>query len=270
MRYIKEFYRFIKHIYNNKTLLITLIKNDFRKDYLGSYFGILWAFIQPISFMFVIWFVFQIGFRARPVEGNVPFFLWLIAAMIPWNFISSAIMSGMNSVVSYSFLVRKVAFRVSILPLVKIGSVLIIHFGLVLFLFFITLIYGFAVSIYWLEIVYYIFASVVLILGMSWFLSSLKVFVQDIGNFVGILLQFGFWLTPIFWNISIVPKKYQFIIKLNPFFYIIQGYRDSFIYHVWFWERWKISIYFWVVALLFFIVGAIVFKRLRPHFGDVL
>jgi len=270
VRYFKEFYRFLKHIIQNKELLITLIKNDFKKEYLGSYLGFLWAFIQPIAFMLVIWFVFQVGFKARPVEGNIPFFLWLIAAMIPWSFISNALMSGVNSIIGYSFLVKKVSFRVSILPIVKIGSALIIHLGLLLFLIASFVIYGYNPSIYWIQVIYYLFAAFVLILGISWMLSAIKVFVKDVSNIVAILLQFGFWLTPIFWNINMIPQKYRFIIQMNPFYYIIQGYRDSFIYHVWFWERMGLTIYFWSVAIFFFIIGAIVFKRLRPHFGDVL
>lgn len=270
VRYFKEFYRFLKHIVQNKELLITLIKNDFKKEYLGSYFGVLWAFIQPIAFMLVIWFVFQVGFKHKPVDNNIPFFLWLIAAMIPWNFIVNSIMSGVKSIEGYSFLVKKVSFRVSIIPIVKIGSALIIHLGLLLFLMISFLIYGYEPSIYWIQIIYYLFAAFILILGISWLLSSIKVFVKDVSSVVAILLQFGFWLTPIFWNIKMIPHKYQIIIKMNPFYYIIQGYRDSFIYHIWFWERWKISIYFWIVAIFFFVIGAIVFKRLRPHFGDVL
>jgi len=84
------------------------------------------------------------------------------------------------------------------------------------------------------------------------------------------VLQFGFWLTPIFWNISMVPQQYQWIIKLNPLFYIIEGYRNSMIYHKWFWQDLHTTLYFWVVTGVFFVVGALTFRKLRPHFADVL
>ena len=74
MRYIKEFLRFIKHIYQSRELLLTLIKNDFKKQYLGSYLGFLWAFIQPLTFIMVIWFVFELGFRTGSSTDGVPFF----------------------------------------------------------------------------------------------------------------------------------------------------------------------------------------------------
>lgn len=269
-RYVKEFYRFLKHIVESRQLLTTLIKNDFKKQYLGSYLGLIWAFIQPLIFMLVIWFVFSYGFRSGPIQGDTPFFLWLISGMIPWFFISNALLVGTNAITSNSFLVKKVAFRVSILPLIQIGSSLIIHIGLVLFLIFMFLLYGFQPSIYWLQLPYFIFCSIVLVLGISWFTSSVRVFVKDMSNIMAVVIQIGFWATPIFWNSDTISIKYQWVLKLNPAYYIVEGFRDTFIKHIWFWEMQNSTIYFLSIATLFLIFGAIVFKRLRPHFGDVL
>jgi ABC-type polysaccharide/polyol phosphate export permease len=270
MRYLKEFYRFLKHIAENRALLATLVKNDFKKQYLGSYLGTAWAFLQPLSFMFVIWFVFEIGFRAGPATGDVPFFLWLMAGMVPWFFFANAVSAGTNAVTSNAFLVKKVAFRVGILPLVPIGSALLIHLGLLLFVMLAFMLYGYSPSIYWLQLPYYIVCLVALLLGISWLTSAMRVFIPDIGNVVGVVVQFGFWLTPIFWSTAIVPQKYLYILKLNPMFYIVEGYRNAFINHSWFWETYKTTPYFMTVTLFFFVAGAIAFKRLRPHFGDVL
>ena len=268
-RFSKEFYRFIKHIIKNKQLLFVLIKNDFKKQYLGSYLGLVWAFIQPLTFMLVIWFVFTFGFRTA-AHGDTPYFLWLTSGMIPWIFISNALSAGTNAITSNSFLVKKVAFRVSILPLIQIGSALIIHIGLVLFLMIMFLLYGFSPSLYWVQLPYFVLCSVLLILGISWMTSSIRVFIKDVGNIIGVLLQIGFWATPVFWNINRISPKHQWILKMNPAYYIVQGYRDTFINHKWFWEMPNVTIYYLGITTLFFIVGAIVFKRLRPHFGDVL
>ena len=112
--------------------------------------------------------------------------------------------------------------------------------------------------------------SVVLLLGLTWLTSSIRVFIKDIGNFVAILIQVGFWATPIFWNISVLPKKYHMLLYLNPMAYIVNGFRDALIFHVWFWEKMNETLYFLAITFTFFVLGAIVFKRLRPHFGDVL
>lgn len=221
-------------------------------------------------FIVVIWFVFEIGFRTGPVTGDTPFFLWLICGMIPWFFFANAFTSGSNAIVGNSFLVKKVSFRISILPFVQIGSALIIHLVLVLLLITAFLFYGYRPSLYWIQSIYYIFCSFVLLIGLSWLTSSLRVFIKDVGNFIAVVLQIGFWATPIFWSLDLVPYKYRYIIELNPMFYIVDGFRDTFINHTWFWEKSFLSIYFVLFSFITLVFGAIVFRRLRPHFGDVL
>jgi lipopolysaccharide transport system permease protein len=270
MRYIKEFYRFLKHLKNSRKLILTLAYNDFKEQYLGSYLGILWAVIRPSLFILVLWFVFTMGFRARPTDDGTPFVLWLLCGMIPWFFFAESVNKGMSAIVSNSYLVKKVAFRVSILPLVKVLSALGIHIILVGILMIVFCLHGYYPSLYWLQLPFYIGLTVLLVLGISWLTSSVRVFVKDAGEAIGVVIQFGFWLTPIFWSLRMIPEKYQYIIKLNPMVYVVEGFRDTFIYKTWFWERGFDTVQFALTILFFLIVGAIVFKRLRPHFGDVL
>ncbi len=269
MTYLKQFCTFITDIIKSRKLIFELTKNDFKKNYLGSYLGILWAFVQPSFTIIILWFVFQVGFRSMPVN-NFPFILWLVCGLIPWFFFSESISNATNSVLSNSYLVSKVVFRVSILPIIKILSSVFVHLFFIVFLFFMFLIYGYKPNIYNLQVIYYLFATVILVLGISWLTSSLVVFLRDIGQMVAMLLQFAFWLTPIVWWYKIIPSKYLIVLKLNPVYYIIEGYRNAFIYHKWFWQSPYLTIYFWVVTLILFVLGAIVFKRLRPHFADVL
>ena len=270
MRYIKEFYRFLKHITESRKLLITLSYTDFKEQYLGSYLGILWAILRPALFIGVIWFIFGIGFKAKPTTDGTPFILWLLCGFIPWFFFAEAVNKSMNAIVSNAYLVKKVAFRVSILPLVKILSSLYIHFVFILILLSVFILYGYVPNIYWLQIPYFIACTIILVLGIGCLTSALKVFIKDVGEIVGVVIQFGFWLTPIFWSINIIPEKYHTLIKLNPMFYIIDGYRNTLINSTWFWQSGNGSVYFLITTSIILIIGAITFKRLRPHFGDVL
>lgn len=270
MRYLKEFFRFLKHITESKKLILVLAYNDFRQQYLGSYLGVLWAVIRPALYVLVISIVFSTGFRARATRDGTPFLLWLLCGMVPWFFFMEAVTKGMNAIVSNSYLVSKVAFRVSILPLVKILSSLTVHLVLVALLMIVAIVKGYYPSLYWLQLPFYIFFTTIFILGVSWLTSSVKVFVKDVGDIIGVVIQFGFWLTPIFWPLKMIPEPYQLLFKLNPMVYIITGFRDTFINKVWFWEKPWDSLFFFLITMVFLIVGAIVFKRLRPHFGDVL
>jgi lipopolysaccharide transport system permease protein/teichoic acid transport system permease protein len=260
---------FLKDLFRQQRLILDLSKKNIKTRYLGSYLGITWAFIQPTIQILIFWFVFQVGFKSVPVD-DFPFILWLSAAMIPWFFISDAIQSGSTSIIENSYLVKKVVFRVSILPLVKIYSAVFIHLFFIVFLILMFWIYGYSPDWFYLQLVYYGVAVIPLVLGITWITSSLVIFLKDISQIVAMLLQFGFWLTPIFYSLGFVPEKYHFLMKLNPFFYITEGYRDCFIYHKWFWEHPSLTLYYWTMTVVLLGLGAFLFKRLRPHFADVL
>lgn len=267
---IINFLRFIKDIYKNKSLLLVLATNDFKEQFLGSYLGIFWAILRPSLFILIVWFIFTVGFKGHVQDSDVPFVLYLMCGYIPWFFFSDAVSGSMGSIVGNRYLVKKVNFRVSILPITKIISAFFLHIVFIIILMIVFLLHGFTPNIYWIQLPYYIMMMFFLVLGMGWLLSSLRVFTKDIAQIVSIVLQLGFWVTPIFWSIKAVPEKYMYILKINPMVYIVEGYRNCFIYNKWFWETYKQTPYFLIVALFFFIIGAIVFRKLRPHFGDVL
>ena len=265
----KGLFGLIRDIFINRKLLWQMTRRDFKQRYISSYLGILWAFIQPTVTVFIFWFVFQIGFKSMPVN-NFPFILWLVCGMFPWFFISESIQSATYSIIESSFLVKKIVFRVELLPIVKIMSALVVHSFFIIVLFAMFAAYGYPLSIYNLQIIYYLFAMICLSLGLSWLTSALTVFLRDVGQFVAMMLQFGFWGTPIFWNLKSLPEQYQFILKLNPAYYLVEGYRQSLIYKEWFWEHMHLTAYFWLVTAAVMIIGAWCFKKLRPHFADVL
>jgi len=269
MNLLMHFYYFLRDLFKSRELIFELTKRDFKSKYLGSYLGLLWAFVQPTLTILIFWFVFQVGFKAQPVD-DVPFILWIMSGMIPWFFFSDSLSGATTSIMENSFLVKKVVFRVSILPIVKILSALLIHIFFIGILFTILCVYGYKLNMCYIQVFYYLFAIIVLNLGLSWITSSMIIFMRDIGQVVAVFLQFGFWMTPIFWSIKMVPLKYQGIIKLNPVYYLIEGYRETFLYERWFWENTYLTIYFWILALSIFIFGALLFWKLKPHFADVL
>ncbi|MBR1451319.1 MAG: ABC transporter permease, partial [Lachnospiraceae bacterium] len=87
---------------------------------------------------------------------------------------------------------------------------------------------------------------------------------------ISIALQVGIWATPILWNITTLSPRLRIIFKLNPMNYIVEGYRDSLIDKIWFWENFYSTAYFWILTMCVFAFGAIIFKRLKIHFADVL
>ncbi|WP_178382305.1 ABC transporter permease, partial [Paenibacillus sp. P3E] len=108
------------------------------------------------------------------------------------------------------------------------------------------------------------------VLGISWITSSVVLFFKDTAQLVIMFVQFGFWLTPIFYSINTIPERYRFLLKINPMYYITDGYRRIFIYHQWFWQDMKLTIYFWIVTLILLFTGYFLYRKLKPHFADVI
>ena len=266
---VDGFVSFLLTLVQRRFLIMEMAKRDIATQHVGSMLGFFWTFINPLIMILILWVVFSVGFKAAP-KGNVPFVVWLTAGMAIWNTFSEIINGSTNVIIGNAHLVKKVVFPLSILPVVKLVGSFITHSVFLLMLLALIMLYGMPFSIYWLQAFYYFGAMGVLALGVSWITSSVNIFARDTGQIVNVILQIGFWATPIFWDPGIMPEKVQFVLKLNPVFYIVQGYRESFIYFVPFWHHWQMTLYFWSVTLAVFALGATIFLRLRPHFADVL
>jgi len=266
---IKSFFYFIRLIFFQKDLIVSMAKREVATQYVGSLLGFIWTFINPMVMIFVFWVVFSVGFRIKPAN-NVPFVVWLTAGMAAWFVFVDIVNGSAGVIVSNVHLIKKTLFHSQILPVIKIIACLITHLVFLLVLIGLIIFQKMPFSFYYLQFLYYLLCMCVLALGLGWAVSALNPFIRDIGHIVGVILQMGFWATPIFWDINIMPLKIQHILKLNPMFYIVQGYRESFIYFSPFWRHPYQTLYFWVLAVTIFISGALIFKKLKPQFADVL
>ncbi len=256
-------------LYEKRGAIYELAKRDFEAQYKSTYLGIIWGFIHPLTYILVLLLVFSIGLRSNPGH-DIPFVVYLISGMIPWQFFSGTLHSLTGVVRSHSYLVKKGDLSLGILHVAKILSNLVTHLVLLVVCAIICLFYGFSLGFHTLQIFYYLTAMCLLLLGLGWITSSTSIFVEDVANVVNILVQFGFWFTPIIWNLSRIPKKYQWIAKLNPACYIITGFRDSLVYGTPWWAKPRETLYFWGVTVVILLAGVVIFRRLKPHFGEVI
>lgn len=266
---LKSFIYFIRLILNQKELIISMAKREVSNHYVGSLLGFIWTFVNPIVMILVFWFVFEVGFKIQ-TESDVPFVVWLTAGMAIWFAFADIISGSTGVIVDNASLIKKTIFPSQILPIVKIVSCLITHSVFLIILITLILFQRLPISLYYIQFLYYLFCMVMLALGIAWMSSALNVFMRDMKQIIAMLVQIGFWATPIFWNIGIMPENIQYVLKLNPFQYIVQGYRESFIYFIPFWQHPYQTIYFWFFTLTLLVGGALVFKKLKPQFADVL
>ncbi len=254
---------------SNIGLIVSLAWNDFRTKYAGSVFGMLWAFAYPIVTVLMYWFVFQVALGSGPVNGH-PFALWLVAGLVPWMFFQDAMNFGTDALRSYSYLVKKISFNISILPAVRVISAFFVHAAFLLISLILFTGMGMFPGVHILQVLYYSFCTILLSLGMVFLCSAVAVFFKDITQLIMIILQVGTWATPTLWQLARIPAQYPWIFRLNPMNYIVQGYRSALLDHRWFWEEPMYTLYFWVFTIVMYVIGVSVFQRLKPHFADVL
>lgn len=264
-------------LYENRQLIWKLAKNDFKKRYAGSYLGIIWALVQPVVTVVMYWFVFEnfMGAKAQFLSGGIsmPYVLFLAAGLCPWFYFSEALNNGTTALLEYNYLVKKVVFKISILPIIKVIAATFIHLFFVLVLLIVAAFYGCYPTIYTIQIIYYSFCTFVFVLALSYTTCAIVVFFRDLTQIISIMLQVGMWATPILWNISVLdgkPPVWNTIIKINPLVYIVNGYRSALCEKQWFFGDFYSTMYFWIFTVVVFGIGALIFKRLKVHFADVL
>lgn len=269
MKVFRKVYSLLRAIYHDRRLLLNLSFQDFKRRFAGSYFGALWGFVNPMLTMIVYWLVFEFGFRSGDADG-FPFILWFACGISCWMFFSEAFSLASNSFLEYSYLVKKVVFNINILPLVKVFSSMVVHFFFIALVAALCFVFGYYPTVYWLQLPYYLLCSVCLIFAISLSFASIMVFFRDLGQIISIILLVGMWGTPIAWNLNMFSSHVHFVFKLNPIFYLVQGYRDCFLYKSWFWEHEKLTLYFWCVVFALTLIGGFIYDRLKNSFADFL
>lgn len=274
---MKKLFSLPMELWQSRRLIWKLAKNDFKNRYAGSYLGRVWAFTQPVVTVLLYWFVFGHIMMADKKEilttgVEAPYVLWLTAGLVPWFYFNEALNNGTTSLLEYSYLVKKVVFKISIIPIVKLIAALFTHLFFVCFMLLLYFLYGYKPEIYLIQLLYYTFCMFMLVLALSYSTCAIVIFFRDLLQIINIALQVGMWATPILWNISMLSGNplLQKILQCNPVFYIVNGYREAMFGRTWFWENMGATIGFWVLTVALFLLGAYVFRRLKVHFADVL
>ncbi len=260
----------IYSLWKDRKVLWELAKNDCKARFSSSMLGIVWTILQPLINMLVIWLVFQVGFKTSNLSGDIPFIIWYMPAFLIWNYFQEAASQSAGSLLEYSYLVKKVNFNVDIIPAIKILSNGFIHLFFILFIVFINLCYEKLPTVYYFQVIYYFFCAAAFSMALGWLCSSIAPYATDIMNVISIIIQVGFWITPIFWDPSSLKDTAQVLLRINPMYYVCMGYRDCFVYETWFFEHPIQTAYFWVVTILIWIFGVRLYRKSKVHFDDVL
>ena len=221
--------KMIRHLWTHRELIRQFTKREVLQQYKGSYLGLVWSFGTPLAMLTVYTFVFSVVFKAR-FEGtttgsHAEFALGLFAGLIAFNVLSEVLTSSPRLILNNANYVKKVIFPLEILPVSKLGAMIIDSlFNLIILLLGAVIILRYVPwTIIFLPLMY--LPLIFLSLGLSWFMASLGVFIRDINNLLSVIVRMLFFLTPIFYPISAIPERYRPVLYLNPLTFIVNHFR---------------------------------------------
>jgi lipopolysaccharide transport system permease protein len=252
-----------------------MVKREVIGRYRGSFLGLLWAFVNPILMLAIYTFVFGVVFKVRLdsqstelYDDKFAFALLLFTGLILFNLFSECLSRSPGLVLANVNYVKKVIFPLEILPLVSLGSALF-HAGisfLVLFTFMLVIDHSIHWTLIFLPII--LLPLLLLILGLSWMLASIGVYVRDIGQFIGLILTMLLFMSPIFYPASALPESVRDYLFLNPLTFVIEQARAVTLYGQF--PDWSGLVVYYMLASIVAWAGLMWFMKTRKGFADVL
>jgi len=257
----------IKNVYLITRLSLYELKSSNRNMYLGM----LWEIINPMIQISIYWFVFGYGIRGGENIEGIPYLQWMLAGISVWFFFNQSILQGSKSIYTRIKVISKMNFPMSVIPTYVIVSKMYHHIVLVGIIFIILQFYHFSVTIYLIQLPYYIFATLALLISLTLVTSTLATIIRDVQMVVQAVMRVMIYLSPILWTPSSLPQFAQSIMMLNPLYYIVEGYRASLLGTSWYFvEFWSYTLYFWGFVVVTFLFGSHIHVKFRNRFIDFL
>ena len=256
--------KFFKSLYEYRELLKTSISKDVRGKYKNSVLGILWSFLNPLLQIAVYAIVFPLI-----MKSNLPnYTVFLCCGLIPWNFFSAAISRTSFTMIENGNIIKKVYFPREVLPISVVTSEAINFIISTIIILAFVLGYGMGLSKFLIFYPLVLLVQYILLIGISFIVSSVTVYFRDLQQFIGIALQLLFYATPIVYAPNTIPENFQWILKFNPMTYVINGYRDIFYYK----QMPDLSSMVMVlgVGLIVCLAGYFIFNKLQRRFAEEL
>ncbi|WP_230467986.1 ABC transporter permease [Biostraticola tofi] len=256
----------------NRDLIWQMTKREVTGRYKGSFLGLAWSLFNPLMMLVVYTFVFSVVFKTRwgtdPNAGKADFAIVLFTGLIVFNLFSECIGRAPSLITSNVNYVKKVVFPLEILSFVNFFAALFHASISLVVLFLAIIIFKHSVHLTVLLLPVIMLPLMLAILGASWFLASLGVFVRDVAQTIGILISILMFMSPVFYPVNVLPIAFQKIIMLNPLAYMIEEARKVVFFGVL--PNWEMLIINLVVGAVICISGYAFFQNTRKGFADVL
>lgn len=276
---MRSMFTVIKEQISSFYLILRLSAFEIKSKNANNYLGILWEVINPMIQLAIYWFVFGIGIRQGEKVNmghgiEVPFFIWLTTGMIVWFLASPAILDASKSIYTRIQLIAKMSFPMSAIPSYVIVSKFYQHLMLVGVVTIILQFTDYKMSVYFIQLPYFMFATLIFLFSLSLITSTLSTIVRDFQQIVQSVTRMLLYLTPLLWTadkLMIKGMDVTILLKINPLYYLVEGYRVSMLGVNWYVvDNPLYTIYFWAVVLLMLLTGSVLHLKFRNRFVDFM
>jgi teichoic acid transport system permease protein len=278
---MKSAFTVLKEQFKHFNLIRRISLYELRNNNSANYLGLAWEIISPLIQIAIYWLVFGYlinGGQERTIpnptkgEPDLQFFPWLVSGLVIWMFFQPAATQGSKSIYSRLRLLSKMNFPMSVIPNITIFSKFYPHIILVVLAIIIAQASGYTISVYMLQLPYFMFATFAFTYAFALLMTTITTLIRDVQLLLQATLRMVLYLTPILWISQSLPDFLKLIMKLNPLYYLVEGYRSSLLgQNGWYFiSSWEYTIYFWVVTAILFMIGSALHIRFRRHFIDFL
>lgn len=273
--------------------IVTVIKEQIQSFYLirrlsvyemrsansNNYLGVLWEIINPMIQISIYWFVFGYGIFSSTGRGDInlngeliPYFSWMLSGFVVWFLISQSILQGSKSVYSRIKIISKMSFPMSVIPTFVIFSKVYQHLMLLTVVLIIFQFLGYPVSAYYIQLPYFLFSTIIFLVALSLITSTISTIIRDFQMLIQSSVRILMYMSPFLWPpYHLKPEIIPQIMRLNPIYYLAEGYRASILGLSWYpIDNWEYTIYFWLITLLLLLIGSILHVKFRDRFVDYL
>ena len=262
--------RFLGTFYDRRGLFFSFVQREVSKSFKGSYLGVLWTVLEPLSLLVVYTIVFSGILRTRfvPDGTTTNFAIYLFCGLLPWLAFSGAVTKSVRALRSNAGLVKKVVFPLEMLPASTVAAALVSQlFGLTALLVIVGVIDR---QLQWtlVFVPLLLVPQLIFTLGVGYIAATVGAFVRDLQEAMGAIMRLWFFLTPVVWPLSAVPEQYRPLLELNPMTLLVGDYRRVVLEgRV---PDWGNTLQFTIIGVILLVIGFFVFERMKKHFADVI
>ncbi|MEG1474625.1 MAG: ABC transporter permease [Longicatena sp.] len=260
----------IKENISNIYRIFCIAKYELLGEMRDSKFGLFWNFASPAIQVATYYLVFGLG-MSRGEQQGIPYLPWVVVGFCAWWFIQPCIVQGCSAIFSKTNVITKMKFPVSILPMTVCAKELFNHLCMLVIALVVLLLSGYYPNVYWLGIIYYAICALVLVESLALITSVLTMLWRDVKKLITSLMRMILYLSPVLWpaHFDTLPIL-NFIMKLNPVYYIVQGYRDCIFFGKSIFAHPAMTLYFWVLIVVMFSLGCFLMYKFKTKFIDMI